>query len=215
MDIILRLERPSDYYETESVVREAFWNHYSPECNEHYLLHIMRDCPTFLHELDVVAVHDGRIVGNVVYLKSVIRADEGNEYEVLSLGPIAVLPEYKGRGIGNRLIEYTRKLATEMGFRAILLYGDPDYYSRQGFTAAESFGIRTSDNMYATALHVCELFENALLGIKGCYFEDEVYSVDESSAKEFDKNFPQKEIVTGTPSQMKFIKISAMRKKAE
>ncbi len=43
MNIELRTEQTSDYRETDFVTREAFWNYYSPGCNEHYLLHIMRD----------------------------------------------------------------------------------------------------------------------------------------------------------------------------
>ena len=106
MYIELRLEQPSDYQETENVTREAFWNLHSPGCDEHYLLHIMRDCPAFVPELDVVAAYGGKIVGNIVYAKAVIKADNGNEYEVLGLGPISVLPEYQGKGIGGRLIEH-------------------------------------------------------------------------------------------------------------
>ena len=63
MTIKLRTEQPADYAETEHVTREAFWNHYSPGCNEHYLLHIMRGSPSFIPELDVVAVHGGRSSG--------------------------------------------------------------------------------------------------------------------------------------------------------
>lgn len=166
MTIKLRTEQPADYAETEHVTREAFWNHYSPGCNEHYLLHIMRGSPSFIPELDVVAVHGGRIVGNIVYAKSVIRTDDGKECEVLGMGPISVLPEYQRRGIGRQMIEHTKMKAREMGFRAILLYGDPDYYSRHGFVAAETLGIRTADDMYAAALQVCELQEEALSGRK-------------------------------------------------
>ena len=214
MDIELRREQSSDYSETENVTREAFWNHYSPACSEHYLLHIMRDCPSFVPELDVVAVCDGKIVGNVVYMKSVIRADNGNSYEVLSLGPISVLPEYQRKGIGGRMIEYTRDIARRMGFAAILLCGDPDYYSRQGFLSAETFGIRTEDDMYADALQVCPLCENAMSGMKGRYIEDSVYQVDEAAATEFDKHFPPKEIIVGTPSQKRFDEIVVKRRKA-
>lgn len=214
MDIELRREQPADYSETENVTREAFWNHYSPACSEHYLLHIMRDCPAFVPELDVVAVCDGKIVGNVVYMKSVIRADNGNSYEVLSLGPISVLPEYQRKGIGGRMIEYTRDIARRMGFAAILLCGDPDYYSRQGFLSAETFGIRTEDDMYADALQVCPLCENAMSGMKGRYIEDSVYQVDEAAATEFDKHFPPKEIIVGTPSQKRFDEIVVKRRKA-
>lgn len=214
MDIELRQEQPADYSETENVTREAFWNHYSPACSEHYLLHIMRDCPAFVPELDVVAVCDGKIVGNVVYMKSVIRADNGNSYEVLSLGPISVLPEYQRKGIGGRMIEYTRDIASRMGFAAILLCGDPDYYSRQGFLSAETFGIRTEDDMYADALQVCPLSERAMSGMKGRYIEDSIYQINESAAFDFDKHFPPKEIIVGTPSQKRFDEIVVKRRKA-
>ena len=214
MDIELRREQSSDYSETENVTREAFWNHYSPACSEHYLLHIMRDCPAFVPELDVVAVCDGKIVGNVVYMKSVIRADNGNSYEVLSLGPISVLPEYQRKGIGVRTIEYTRDIARRMGFAAILLCGGPDYYSRQGFLSAETFGIRTEDDMYADALQVCPLSERAMSGMKGRYVEDSIYQIDESVASDFDKHFPPKEIIVGTPSQKRFDEIVVKRRKA-
>lgn len=125
MEIELRNERFSDYPETENVVREAFWNRYSPGCYEHYLIHIMRYSRAFVPQLDFVAVFDDKIVGNIVFLKSVIQADTGKEYEVLSLGPISVLPEYQNMGIGKRLIDHTRNLAKCMGFRAILLCGIP------------------------------------------------------------------------------------------
>lgn len=210
----LRLEQPADYRETETVTREAFWNHYCPGCNEHYLLHIMRNCPSFLPELDFVAVHEGRIVGNVVYMKSVIKGDNGKEYEVLSLGPISVLPEYQFKGVGSRLIEHSKAIARRMRFPAILLCGDPAYYSRQGFVPAEQFGIRTADDMYAVPLQVCELYEGALSDAKGRYYEDAIYEVDEAAATEFDKAFPVREKVSGTPSQKRFDEVVAMQRKA-
>lgn len=108
MDIKLRIEQPSDYNETENVTREAFWNHFSPGCDEHYLLHIMRNHPKFVPELDIVAELNGKIVGNVVCLKSFIMADDGNQYEVLSLGPISVLPKYQQKGIGGKMIALTK-----------------------------------------------------------------------------------------------------------
>ena len=159
VELKLRTEQPADYRETENVTREAFWNLYSPGCCEHYLLHVMRDSPAFVPELDLVAERDGRIVGNVVSLRAVLHGDDGTVCEVLSLGPISVLPECQRQGIGGRLISRTRELARELGFRALLLCGDPDYYLYQGFVPAEMLGIRTADNMCAMALHVCELYD--------------------------------------------------------
>ncbi len=169
MEIGIRHTKPSEYRETESLMREAFWNHYSPGCSEHYLVHIMRNHPTFVPELDFVATADGRIVGNVLYLKAVIKADDGTTHEVLSLGPIAVHPDYQRMGIGRKMIAHSRDMARQMGFKAILLCGDPDYYSRQGFVPAEGLGIRTAENLYFAALHVCELYDGALTGVRGRY----------------------------------------------
>ena len=90
----IREERLSEYRETENVVREAFWNVYSPGCDDHYLVHQIRKSPAFIPELSLVALDNGRIIGYVTNLKSYIEGDDGKRYEVLSLGPIAVLPEY-------------------------------------------------------------------------------------------------------------------------
>lgn len=214
MTVTLRPEQPADYRATETVTREAFWNHFGPGCDEHYLVHIMRGHPAFVPQLNVVALDGDKIVGNVMYLKGLIRADDGREVEVLSLGPISVLPEYQGKGIGGRLIEHTRALARDMGHIAILLCGDPAFYTRQGFVPAETLGIRMADDMYVTALHVCELYEGALAGARGRYFEDAIYEVDAAAAAAFDKAFPPKERVTGTPTQERFKQVVAMRRKA-
>lgn len=202
--IELRLEKQDDYFETENVIREAFWNHYTPSCSDHYLIHIMRGCPAFVSELDIVAEDGNKIVGVSMCLKAHIIGDDRKEYEVLSLGPIGVLPEYQGNGIGGMMIARTKEIASSLGYRGILLCGDPDYYTRQGFVAAEKFGIRNSENMYADALHACELYEGAFDGVHGCYYEDDIYNVDENLVKEFDKGFPYKEIKYGTAMQRKF-----------
>ncbi len=214
MNIQLRREELTDYRETENLTREAFWNIYSPGCDEHYLLHVMRDCPEFVQELDIVAIDDSKIVGNIAYVKAIIEGDNGKIYEVLTIGPISVLPEYQNKSIGKKMIEYTKKIAREMGYSAILLCGDPNYYSKQGFIAAEQLGIRTADNMYDVALQVCELYENALSEAKGRYIENIIYEIDELEAMEFDKDFPTKEKLSGTPSQKRFDEIVVMRRNA-
>ena len=212
MNIELRLEQPEDYRKTEEIMRESFWNYYAPGCYEHYLLHIMRNSPSFVKELDFVAVRENKIIGSVVCLKSFIAADNGNKYEVLSMGPIAVLPKYQRMGVGKALIAHTRSVAAEMGYRAILLCGDPDYYSKAGFVAAEQFNIRTSENKYIAALHVCPLWPDALAGVTGQYYEDEIYNINIAEAEAFDRSFPKKERITGTPTQKRFEEVVAMQK---
>ncbi|ALU14758.1 GNAT family acetyltransferase [Eubacterium limosum] len=215
MEIKLRCEQTKDYRETEAVTREAFWNHYAPGCFEHYLVHVMRDSPAFLPGLAFVALDGDKIIGNVMCVKSIIQGDDGKACEVLTLGPISVLPEYQKKGIGGRMLRQVRAKARKMGYRAILLYGDPDYYTKQGFVPAENYNIRTADNMYAAALQVCELRVHALEGVQGRFIEDTVYDISETKAEAFDRQFPFKEKCSGTPSQQKFEKIVRMRRKAD
>jgi predicted N-acetyltransferase YhbS len=210
--IVLRNERASDYRSVEEVTREAFWNHHVPGCNEHYLLHIMRDSSAFIKELDFVAELDGKIAANIVYAKSKIIGDSGEHYEVITFGPVSVLPEYQGKGIGGKLIKHTTELAKALGYRAVLIYGDPEYYSKFGFVEAERFDIRTSDNMYAVPLQALELYPGALAGCSGCFFEGAVYDIDEKAAEEFDSTFPKKDKQSGLPSQERFMQLVNMRK---
>jgi len=99
------------------------------------------------------------------------------------------------------LIEHTGRLAAQMGFRAILLCGDSDYYSRVGFIRAEKFGIRTAENTYFDALHIRELTDESSEGLQGRYIENAIYGISAAEAAEYDKLFPPKRILVGTPSQ--------------
>lgn len=212
MDIELRLEKPSDYRTSENVMREAFWNVYSPGCSEHYLLHIMRRSPSYVKELAYVAVLDGKIVGLVAFMKAYILTDGGCRLDVLSMGPIAVLPECQRMGIGRRLIGRAKEEAARLGYSAILLCGEPRYYSKVGFVAAERYGIRTAENKYSAALHASPLYEGALDSASGRYFEDEIYNVDETQVAAFDSLFPVKERIEGTPTQLRFAEVCAMQR---
>lgn len=204
MEIILREERPGDYKTVEELTREAFWNVHTPGCCEHYLLHILRESDCFIKELDIVAETEGCIIGNIVYTKAKIISDNGDWHEVISFGPISVLPEFQGKGIGSLLIETTKKKAIELGHKVIVIYGDPEYYKRFGFKPAENFKIATADNMYGVSLQALELIPGALEGIEGRFFEDEAYDVQEDAAKEFDMEFKAKEPKDDLPCQKRF-----------
>lgn len=214
-NIKLRNEIASDYRIVEELTREAFWNHHSPGCDEHYLLHIMRGCEAFISGLDFVAEVDERVVGNIVYSESKIIGDCGEHFDVITFGPLSVLPEYQSQGIGGMLINHTKEIARDLGYRAILIYGDPGYYRRFGFISAESYDIRTSNNMYAAPLQALELYPGALSDCAGCFFEGSVYEIDEKAAEEFDSLFPKKRKQSGLPSQERFTQLVNMRRPRE
>ncbi|MEI7849869.1 MAG: N-acetyltransferase [Chloroflexota bacterium] len=208
----IELEKQSDYQVVENLTREAFWNHYVPGCNEHYLLHILRNKSCFIKELDFVAKIENSIVGSIVYTRANIRKDDGKDIEVLCLGPISVKPEFQGKGIGGKLIVHSQAVANELGFKAMLLYGDPAYYYRFDFFQAEKYSIATADNMYADALQACELVEGALGACAGRFIEDSVFEIDEVEAKEFDKNFVFIEKRGGLPTQKRFLEMVKLRR---
>ena len=133
-------------------------------------------------------------------MKSFILGDDGKRYDVLTLGPIAVLPVFHCTTAKNA------------GHRAVLLCGDPRYYEKLGFTAAERFNIRSSENKYLAALHAYPLYTDALKNAAGRYFEDEIYNVDETEVMTFDAHFPPKERLTGTSSQQRFQEVLSMQK---
>jgi len=212
MDIELRIEKESDYQEVEKLTRDAFWNVFVPGCNEHYLAHILRESSEFVKELDYVACWNDKILGNIMYTKAFVLGDDGVKHPVLCFGPISVLPEFQGRGIGSRLIEHTKEMAKAIGYKAILIFGDLEYYKRVGFTDAESFEIGTAWDTYATPLLACELIPGALQNCKGRFFESTLFGVDEDNAEVFDQMFEPKEKVSGLPSQARFSKLVAMNK---
>ena len=204
LSIELRPESPADFRAVEELTRNAFWNHHAPGCDEHYLAHILRESSDFVPELDYVAVHDGKVVGNIMYTRAKIVLDRGGEREVLCFGPLAVDPAFQGRGVGGALIERTKTLARELGYKAILIFGDPEYYSRFGFVPAERYGVGTSWGVYIISLQALELQPGALEDCEGYFEESGDYQIDPEASAAFDKGFPPKEKVSGLPSQERF-----------
>ncbi len=210
MEVELRRETPTDYRTVEELIREAFWNHYVPGCCEHYLAHILRNSAAFVPELDFVAQMDGRVVGNIMYTKAKIMGDDGVEYPVLCFGPLAVLSEHQGKGIGMKLIERTQQEARELGYSAILIMGDPEFYKRAGFRPAQEFGIGTAWDTYSPALLAYELTPGVLANCRGKFQEDPAFDVKQEDVAEFDKTFPPKQKKEGLPSQQRFMELCSV-----
>ena len=195
-DIIIRLEKTDEHRAVETLVRESFWNVYRPGCSEHYVLHVLRDDPAFIKELDFVMELDGRLIGQNMFMKAEIDADDGRKIPILTMGPIGILPELKRRGYGKKLLDYSLQKAAAMGFGAVLFEGNIDFYGKSGFDYAEKFGIRYHDlpeDADASFFLCKELIPGYLDGITGVYQTPQGYYVDDADVEEFDKVFPAKE----------------------
>ena len=195
-DIIIRLEREEDYRENENLIRESFWNVYCPGCKEHYLMHVLRNDDSCVNELNFVMEKAGKIIGQNVFAKTVIEADDGRVIDVLTMGPICITPELKRQGYGKMLLDYTVEKAKEMGFGAVLFEGNIDFYGKSGFDYSSKFGIRYHDlpEDADSSFFLCkELKPGYLDDVTGVYQTPEVYYVKEDEVEEFDKTFPPKQ----------------------
>lgn len=195
-DYSIRLERKEDYPETENLVRESFWNVYRPGCYEHYVLSLLRNDPDFIPELDFVMEKDGEIIGQNVFVKALIKADDGKDIPILTMGPICITPRLKRHGYGKILLDYSLEKAKEMGFTAVCFEGNIDFYGKSGFKTASTFGIRyhgMPDGDDAPFFLCKELVPGCLDGITGVYKTPDIYYVSEESVEKFDKKFPEKQ----------------------
>ena len=195
-DYIIRLERKEEYREVENLVRESFWNVYRPGCLEHYVLNQLRDDEAFVPELDFVMEQNGKIIGQNIFMKAVIKADDGREIPIMTMGPICIINELKRKGYGKILLDYSVEKAAELGCGALCFEGNINFYGKSGFTYASEYGIRYHDLPEGAdaSFFLCqELIPGYLKGITGEYTPPQGYFVDEKEAEEFDREFPYKE----------------------
>ena len=191
----LRPETPADHHAVEAMTRDAFWTIcHSAEpriCDEHLLVHRLRSCPSYVPALNYVAELNGTLVGHIIYATSHIVADDGTQHEVLTFGPLTVAPAYQGQGIGQTLMRHTFEVARQLGYRAIVIFGHPDYYPRMGFRRAAEFGITTADGGNFDAFMVMPLYVGALDEVQGRFQLNPVYeSLTTEDALAFDRRFP-------------------------
>lgn len=192
----IRPEMQDEYRAVESLVRESFWNVYRPGCSEHLVIHVLRDDPAFVKELDYVMEQDGKLIGQNMFMKTVIEADDGRVIPVLTMGPICITPELKRQGYGKTLLDYTLEKATELGFGAVLFEGNIDFYGKCGFDYARKFGIRYHDLPEGTddSFFLCkELIPGYLDGVTGVYQTPQGYYVEDDDVEAFDRDFPPRE----------------------
>ena len=195
-DCLIRLETKEDRRAVEELVRESFWNVYRPGCLEHYVLHVLRDDPAFLPALDFVMEQDGELIGQNMFMKTVIHDDGGADVPVLTMGPICIRSDLKRQGYGKKLLDYSLEQAAAMGFGAVCFEGNIGFYGKSGFRYAREFGVRYHDLPEGAddSFFLCrELKEGYLSGVTGVYATPEGYYVDEAEAEAFDKTFLPRE----------------------
>jgi len=160
----IRPEDPGDYAAVYEVNRAAFGQE-----AESILVEKIRRSPDFIPELSLVAAHDGRIVGHILFSLIRVRIQDQPDQErpVLSLAPMAVHPEFQSRGIGSALVRRGLEIARDLGHTVVVVVGHADYYPRFGFAPARAKGLEAPFPVPDEAFMTLELEPYGLEGLNG------------------------------------------------
>lgn len=143
MLVVVREQRTADYHAIRHVYAEAFREpgfrppldprSVPPEVNLFEALCAAGDA---LPQFSFTALTEGEVVGHVTASKATVAV-----HSVVAVGPVGVLPERQGIGIGGALIRALLAAADGAGVPLVVLLGSPHYYSRFGFRPAEPLGV--------------------------------------------------------------------------
>jgi putative acetyltransferase len=130
----IRPEQPADRHAIRRVNELAFAG-----AEEADIVDALRGTAAWLPELSLVAEDESGIVGHA--LISVVEL--GGGAALLSLGPMAVLPERQRTGVGTALVDRGLQLARRTEYPLVVVLGHPEYYPRFGFAPGRRYGIET------------------------------------------------------------------------
>ena len=130
----LRSEEPGDFEAIDRVNRSAFG-----QPDEAEIVARLRISEAFIPGLSIVAEEDHEVVGHILFTR--VQLDPPSEVRVISLAPMAVLPDRQRRGIGSELVRRGIEVATDLGEEVVVVVGHPEYYPRFGFELASGFGL--------------------------------------------------------------------------
>jgi putative acetyltransferase len=131
-------ERPEHRDEVRRVHRAAFGDHGEVVVR---VLDGLRRRATAQDSLSLVALEDGRVVGHVLFTRSLLDAPR-RLVEVSVLSPLAVVPDRQGAGTGPALVRSGLRRLDERRVPLVFLEGDPAYYGRLGFRPGGELGFR-------------------------------------------------------------------------
>ena len=159
-------------------------------------MHRFRNDPAFVPELDLVLEKDGRIIGQVMYVRAALESDDGGELPIMVFGPICVAPEYKRQGYGKYLLDASLEKAKAMNAGGIVIEGNIAFYGKSGFVVAKTKGVRYADDPEADYLLCRELTAGYFDGVSSVFRNPEGYFVCQNEPDAFaayEATFPPKE----------------------
>lgn len=183
----------SEFRFTENLTREVFWNLFAPGCSEHLILHKLRMSDDYIPDLDLVVKENNIILGHIIATKAKVITQDGISAVVLCAGPFSVAEHLQKKGIGSFLMNQLIDAARNLGYKGILLFGDPGYYPKFGYKNAQQYNITTKEGLNFDPFMALELQASGFSEIKGRFYESEAFAFDENELEIFDRDFQFKE----------------------
>lgn len=128
MSIHIRLEKPSDVQSIHEITVAAFLDAPHADHTEQFIVKALRDSGAL--SISLVAEDSTQIIGHVA-LSPVTISDGSSDW--YGLGPISVMPNQQGKGIGSALMNAALAKLKSLNANGCVLLGDPNYYCRFGF----------------------------------------------------------------------------------
>jgi putative acetyltransferase len=154
--MIIRPEQPCDIEHIRKVNLAAF-----ETATEANLVDALRESGVEL--ISLVAEVQGEIVGHILFSPASMEDADG----IIALAPMAVLPEWQGKGIGSQLVNEGLQACKAYGYSVAVVLGHPDYYPRFGFEPSVNFGISSEYDVPPEVFMVKALQKGALKDLKG------------------------------------------------
>jgi putative acetyltransferase len=154
----IRTEKPGDSAAIQEVHRSAFGGPVEAKL-------VKLICERKKALISLVAVGDGTVVAHILFSEVTV-ATAPDRFKAVGLAPVAVLPQFQRQGIGSKLIREGLERCKHAGYDAVVLVGDPGYYSRFGFFRAADFGLQ-NDYGVLDEFMVLPLRDGALEGVAG------------------------------------------------
>jgi putative acetyltransferase len=136
VNVQLRSEHPEDFSEIATLIRASFDKTDGGEVD---MIAGIRSSDCYIPELSLVAINETRLVGYAMFHHEWLLGER--PARVLDLGPVGVLPEFQGRGVGSSLIRYGLEACCQRREALVMCLGHDSYYPRFGFVHAEPYGI--------------------------------------------------------------------------
>ncbi|MDN3615768.1 GNAT family N-acetyltransferase [Vibrio gallaecicus] len=167
----IRAENHSDITEIETLIYRAFENHphHEPGAKptEHLIVNKLRDAKAL--SLSIVCKDQTGIIGHIAFSPILINGEESVWY---GLGPVSVMPERQGEGIGGALIREGLSRLKTQGIESVVLLGEPKYYGRFGFESQPNLTLPGVPSEYFLAIPLANSIPTGEVAYHSAFFDN-------------------------------------------